>query len=259
MLRPSQIPGRKAEAQETPHLLSRLATLDKAIVSDFRFIVALSTLHAETFLAQYAKAIRDADGVAASKARLVDFRRKGEMDEAIRYVLYERGVLQAAARLDLSQEEIANRLDSVRMLAARTRLDLSLTMLEQNCSLDDLPAKVDVIELSGDEEAVAGAPEPEPPMAHATEPAAPVKPAEPSPPPATSLPEAAPRRRSFWQRLRLWLSSPWTVRWRYGYRSDWWRSRPSASPGWRPAHRCRFRRCRRRWERHCRERARRVR
>jgi hypothetical protein len=248
MLKPSQTPGKrdsaiaeycqKAQAKETPHLLSALQTLDKAIAIDFKEIAALSKLSPEELIAQHAKSNKGTDVFEAAKARLVEFRRKGQMNVAIRYVLYERGVQQPAAKLPISQEEIADRLDTLvdeehecrgelknnmegmvadinliansptcpealkqRVLTVKDTLESSLAMIAQGKSLEELPVTVEVIELS------SGIPDTPAPAT----PAAPVQSAPAQQAPAQ--PETR-RTRSFWGKLRIWLGSPWSVRWR---------------------------------------------
>ena len=72
-------------------------------------------------------------------------------------------------------------------------------MLAQNKGLEELPSEVEVIELSGDE-------------TETPQPAAP----QPAPAPAQQAPavEEAPVQRGFWERFRIWLATPWSVRWR---------------------------------------------
>lgn len=220
----------EAAALATPALLASLETLDKDIASDFGQILALSMPGAKASVAGSSKSGEVKDVIAATKARLRDFRSRGEMNVAVRYVLHERGVPCAATTLPVSPEEIAARLATVRkeerhcrgrlrnemegmvadvdriiakpdcpdpirrrMLALRDNLDQSLALLAENRSLDELPTTVEVIELSSDE-----AP-PEPKVA------------------SVPLPPAAAgtlHKRGFWQKLRLWLNSPWSVRWR---------------------------------------------
>jgi hypothetical protein len=248
MLKPSQTPGKrdsaiaeyckKAETMSTQQLLSTLQTLDKAIAIDFKEVVALSQLSPDELIAQHVKANKGTDVFEAAKARLVEFRRKGQMNVAIRYVLYERGVQQSAAKIPFSQEEVADRLGALvdedhecrgklknnmegmvadikaivtsptcpeplkqRVMTVKETLESSLTMIAQGKSLEELPMTVEVIELSSD---IPEPPAPEPP-------AAPVQsvPAQQAP----AQPEAR-RKRGFWGKLRIWLGSSWSVKWR---------------------------------------------
>jgi hypothetical protein len=248
MLKPSQQPGarnsviaeycKKAESMPTPQLLSTLAKLDDAIAADFSEIVALASMSAEELIAQHEKANRGQDVFAAARARLVEFRRKGQVNVAIRYVLYERGIQQKAARLPVSQEQVAERLEALReeehecrgrlkrdmeemvadidaivevpacpaplkkrMLDVRENLQSSLTLLAEGRSLEDLPATIEVIVLSSDGLPAAVSPD-----------AAGAAPAEPTN--TMAAPEVTAHKRSFWKKLRIWLSSPWSVRWR---------------------------------------------
>jgi hypothetical protein len=84
-----------------------------------------------------------------------------------------------------------------RMTTVRDSLEKNLGLLAQNKSLEELPASVEVIELRGDDIPVVPAPVSEgPPTTQ--------QPPEPDTPPP----------RGFWAKLRAWLNTPWSVRWR---------------------------------------------
>lgn len=252
MMKPSQTPDastaaiaeycKKAASVDTPELRSMLETLDKAVASDVEVIVSLSEPATKASMARRAQSARHIDTFAALKARLGEFRRKVEMNVAIRYILFERGVRPEAAKLPLSQNDVAERLDTVReeerhcrgrlkveiegmvenmqsiiansacpnplrehTLKVRDNLEQCLTILAQNRSLEELPTSVEVIELSGDDE--TGNVDPQAvPVADSRK--------EGHGAPAAAPEPAAPIRHSFWQRLRIWLDSPFSIRWR---------------------------------------------
>ena len=138
MLTPSQAPGRttssiadyckKAAGLETPNLSAMLEKLDKALASDIEVIVALSQPGTKATVARREQYGKHLDTFAALKAKLADFRRNGEMNVAIRYVLYERGVQLEAARLPISQNDVADRLNTVRDEEQHCRVRLKTDM-----------------------------------------------------------------------------------------------------------------------------------
>jgi hypothetical protein len=263
MLKPSQAPGRKLSAieqlgaqlqrQSSPQLQQQLTELDRSIAREISSVVVLSRLTRAEFIQRYCESKGAADAVALLEQQLNDFRRNGQLNVAIRYVLHGRGVQIKAAELPISQEAVAQRVEALRgeeqlcrqqltdqardlltaidgeladaatpadiqaqHRSARRVLTQTLKLLEAGRSLEELPLRLDsaVISLADDLPDESTKPQ------HAPQPA--LKPAsqrQPSQRQIQNAVKSAPDKskkapRSFWRKLRLWLDTPWQTRWK---------------------------------------------
>jgi len=245
MLKPSQTPGRKSSAiadfctqlarHDTADLQQKLQALDGLIARELDGIITLSKLSQDEFIAQYASGA--ADDLIALETKLIDFRRKGQINVAMRYLLHERGAKVEAARLPVTQEQISERLDSLRSEELRCRsrirdeisaqmadirqvladpkhpeslkqqfaptltwLQQGLDLLASGGKLDELPVFIETVVMADER------PPPLPTMVVEN-----VVPTE-----TTDVVKPAPLRRKmgFWRRLQIWINTPWGVRWK---------------------------------------------
>ena len=247
MLKPSQTPGRKSSAiakfcaqlsrHETPDLQQKLAALDELIARELDGIIALSKLTQDEFIARYASGATDA--VAALEAKLIDFRRKGQINVAMRYLLHERGILLEAARLPITQEHVSERLEALRSEEGRCRnrirdeiqeqladvqrvlddprqpdalkqkfaqtlawLQQGLDVLARGGKLDELPFFIETVVMEDKKPILPAA-------------VVAVKGDSPKPSPApVAISAKTQRKLGFWQRLRIWVNTPWDVKWK---------------------------------------------
>jgi len=272
MLKPSQAPGRKISAIEqlgaqlahhtSPQLQQQLAALDAVIARELSSVVVLSRLTRAEFIQRYCESKGAADAAALLEKQLENFRRNGQLNVAIRYVLHGRGVQIKAAELPISQEAVAQRVAALRgkeqqcrqqlteqaqdllaaidleladpatppdiqlqHRAAKNNLEQTLRLLASGRSLEELPLQLNApAELSFNAAldaatAAIDAPPTAPPIAAQNKHGASQNKHDHSQnkhgvyqdqrdTPQKKMP------RGFWQKLRLWLNTPWETRWK---------------------------------------------
>ena len=251
MLKPSQAPGRKVSAikqlgaqmarHSSPQLQEKLALLDRLIARELSSVVVLSRLTRAEFIQRYCESKGAVDAAALLEKQLTDFRRNGQLNVAIRYVLHGRGMQIKAAELPISQEAVAQRVAALRgeeqqcrqqlteqaqdllaevdtelanpatppdiqtlHRATKNGLQQTLNLLASGRSLEELPLQL----TTPPELSLNAALDTETDAAPATA-KAPVHVPRKKPAPAQKKPP-----RGFWQKLRLWLNTPWQTRWK---------------------------------------------
>lgn len=254
MLKPSQAPGRKVstieqfctqmEAHTNAQLQDKLAVLDRLIARELSSVVVLAHLTQAQFIQRYCETKGAADAVELLEKQLTDFRRNGQLNVAIRYVLHHRGVRLKAAELPISQEAVAKRIAALRdeeqscrqnlkrgaqdllleidavldnpaasdelketYTATKSGLEQTLQLLADGRGLETLPLN---IATAGIEASAASASTKTPTSNNA----APARKTASNKNSAATAKKAPPPRRSFWQKLRLWLNTPWRTRWK---------------------------------------------
>jgi hypothetical protein len=265
MLKPSQAPGRKTSAIEqlgaqlTQHtsaqLQQQLAALDAVIARELSSVVVLSRLTRAEFIQRYCESKGAADAAALLENQLENFRRNGQLNVAIRYVLHSRGVQIKAAELPISQEAVAQRIAALRgeeqqcrqqlteqaqdLVAAleleladpatppdiklqhratKKNLEQTLQVLASGRSLEELPLQLDMPVESSPNTAFAtpagatGDSSAAPPLAPRNKQGVPHNRRSTSPGNPIASQKKPPR--GFWQKLRLWLNTPWKTRWK---------------------------------------------
>lgn len=244
MLKPSQAPGRKVSAIEqlaaqidshpTAKLQEQLGALDRLIARELSSVVVLAHLTQAEFIQRYCESKGAADAAALLEKQLGDFRRNGQLNVAIRYVLHRRGVQLRAAELPIAQEAVAKRVEALRgeeqqyrkrlradaqelltevddLLAADYPLDIKVQYattrddLRQTLQLLDSGLPLEELPVSLEQPLIVP-----PPGATAATPA--VQPVAPGV--AATVPATPPQPRGFWKKLRLWLNTPWQTRWK---------------------------------------------